>query len=173
MTGLQGAVALAQLPKLDGVLANRRRAGHLLEELIAGTPGLSLPTLPPDSESVYWLFPIDVDTDALGASVGELTAAIAAEGIPASPGYVMPLYLTPALAEGNTYGDSHFPFDSPYTTRSYRDFTEGLCPVAESMGSRMFTVAINENYTDDDVRDIATAITKVATAFAEAAVASR
>jgi perosamine synthetase len=173
MTELQGAVALAQLPKLDGVLANRRRAGHLLEDLLAGTPGLSLPTLPPDSESVYWLFPIDVDTDAIGAPVGELTAAIAAEGIPASPGYVMPLYLTPALAEGNTYGDSHFPFDSPYTTRSYRDYKEGLCPVAESMGGRMFTVAINENYTDDDVRDIAAAITKVATAFAESAVAAR
>jgi dTDP-4-amino-4,6-dideoxygalactose transaminase len=171
MTELQGAVALAQLPKLDGVIANRRRAGHLLEELLADVPGISVPALPENWESVYWLFPINVDTGVLNASVGELTAAIGAEGIPASAGYVMPLYLTPALAEGKTYGDSHFPFDSHYTTRSYTDYTEGLCPVAESMSSRMFTVAINENYTDDDVRDIATAIAKVANAFA--GVASR
>ena len=166
MTELQGAVALAQLPKLDAVIASRRRAAHLLEELLAGVPGISLPALPGNGESVYWLFPVDVDTDALGVSVDELATAIAAEGIPATPGYVMPLYLTPALAEGRTYGDSHFPFDSPYTGRSYRDYREGLCPVAESMGQRMFTVPINENFTDDDVRDIATAIRKVVTALA-------
>jgi dTDP-4-amino-4,6-dideoxygalactose transaminase len=166
MTELQGAVALAQLPKLDGVLASRRHAGHLLEDLLAGVPGISIPILPDGCESVYWLFPITVDTGALQATVGEVAAAISAEGIPVAPGYVMPLYLTPALANGNTYGDSHFPFDSVYTSRSFRDYQPGLCPVAEKMGDQMLTVAINERYTDNDVRDIATAITKVARAFA-------
>jgi len=166
MTELQGAVALAQLAKLDGVIADRRRWGHLLEELLAGVPGISFPRLPEDRESVYWLFPVTVDTDRLGATVGQVTAAISAEGIPVSPGYVMPLYLTPALAEGKTYGDSHFPFDSPYTTRSYTEYKPGLCPVAEDMGRRMFNVPINERFTEQDVRDIADAITNVATAFA-------
>ena len=92
-----------------------------------------------------------------------MTAAISAEGIPVAPGYVMPLYLTPALAEGKTYGDSHFPFDSPYTTRSYTDYRPGLCPVAEAMGDQDVHGAINERYTEHDVRDIADAITKVAT----------
>lgn len=169
MTELQGAVALAQLPKLDGVLAARRRWGHLLAGLVDGVPGISTPALPEGSESVYWLFPVAVDTDRLGATVGQVTAAISAEGIPASPGYVTPLYLTPVLAEGKTYGDSHFPFDSPYTTRNYRDYRSGLCPVAEGMNERMFTVPINERYTEQDVRDIAAAIAKVATAFADGA----
>jgi dTDP-4-amino-4,6-dideoxygalactose transaminase len=166
MTELQGAVALAQLPKLDGVIADRRRWGRLLAELIDGAPGISFPVLSEGSESSYWLFPVAVDSEHLGATIGQVTAAIAAEGIPASPGYVTPLYLTPALAEGKTYGDSHFPFDSPYTSRSYRDYRPGLCPVAEVMNDRIFTVPINERYTEQDVRDIAEAITKVATAFA-------
>jgi dTDP-4-amino-4,6-dideoxygalactose transaminase len=166
MTELHGAVALAQLAKLDGVIEDRRRWGHLLEELLADVPGISFPQLPEGRESVYWLFPVSVDPEKLGATVGQMTAAIAAEGIPVAPGYVMPLYLTPALAEGKTYGDSHFPFDSPYTTRSYTEYRPGLCPVAEAMGDRMFTVAINERYTEQDVRDIAEAITKVATVFA-------
>jgi dTDP-4-amino-4,6-dideoxygalactose transaminase len=167
MTELQGAVGGAQLPKLDGVLAARRRAGHLLESLLADLTGLSLPTLPggSESESVYWLFPIDVDTELLGVSVAEFAAAVQAEGIPASPGYVVPMYLTPALSEGKTYGDSHFPFDSPYTTRSYKDFVPGLCPVAESMATRMLTLPINEKFTDDDVRDIADGFAKVVGAF--------
>jgi len=163
MTELQGAVALAQLPKLDGVIAARRRFGHLLEELLTDVPGISLPALPggDTSESVYWLFPINIDTDRLGVSVREFATAVQSEGIPANPGYVMPLYLTPVLAEGKTYGDSHFPFDSPYTTRSYTDYRTGLCPHAESMAERMLTVPINERFTDDDVRDIAAGIAKV------------
>ena len=170
MTELQGAVALAQLPKLDGVLERRRHAGHLLESLLADVPGISFPQLPAGNESVYWLFPITVDPALLGATVGQVCAAISAEGIPVGPGYVMPLYLTPALAEGKTYGDSHFPFGSPYTSRNYTDYGPGLCPVAEGMSDQMFNVAINENYTEDDVRDIATAITKVATALAGATI---
>jgi dTDP-4-amino-4,6-dideoxygalactose transaminase len=167
MTELQGAVGGAQLPKLDGVIAARRHAAHLLESLLEGLPGLSVPVLPggEESESVYWLFPLNVDTERIGVPVSELAAAIQAEGIPASAGYVTPMYLTPALAEGKTYGDSHFPFDSPYTTRSYKAHVPGLCPVAESMATRMMTLPINENFTDDDVRDIATGIAKVVRAL--------
>ncbi len=80
-------------------------------------------------------------------SVREFATAVQSEGIPANPGYVMPLYLTPSLAEGKTYGDSHFPFDSPYTNRSYTDYRTGLCTHAESMAERMITVRINERYT--------------------------
>lgn len=166
MTELQGAVALAQLGKLDGVIADRQRAGHLLTELLAGVPGISIPSLPENSASVFWLYPINFDSDVLGASVQDIAKAISAEGVGVNPGYVMPLYLTPAMTEANTFGDSHFPFDSAYTTRSYKDYREGLCPNSESMKQRMATLAINERYTEDDVRDIATAIRKVATAFA-------
>jgi dTDP-4-amino-4,6-dideoxygalactose transaminase len=166
MTELQGAVALAQLGKLDGVIADRQRAGTQLTELLADTPGISIPALPQNSASVFWLYPVNIDTAALGVSVQDFAAAVGAEGVGANPGYVTPLYLTPALAEGNTFGDSHFPFDSPYTSRSYTDFREGLCPNAEAMKSRMVTLAINERYFEDDVRDIATAIRKVATSFA-------
>lgn len=169
MTELQGAVALAQLPKLDGVLESRRAAGHLLETLLEEVPGVSLPSLQEKSESVYWLFPINVDTDHLNCSNSEFAAAISAEGVPASAGYVTPLYLTPALSEGNTYGSSHFPFDSPYTSRSFREYVSGLCPVAEGMKQQMITVPINERFTEQDVQDIAAAISKVANAFATVA----
>jgi dTDP-4-amino-4,6-dideoxygalactose transaminase len=166
MTEMQGAIAQAQLTKLDSVIANRRKAGHLLEALIADIPHLRVPQLPGDGESVYWLFPVHVDVAGLGISVAEFADIVRAEGIPISPGYVKPMYLVPALAEGKTYGDSHFPFDSPYTTRSYKEYKPGLCPVAERMSEEMFTLAINENYTEQDVKDISEALHKVVAALA-------
>jgi dTDP-4-amino-4,6-dideoxygalactose transaminase len=166
MTELQAAVALAQLAKLDEVIARRQRAGRLLAELLGGLPGISVPALPAGSASVYWLFPVNVDATALGVSVAELTVAITAEGIPAHAGYVRPLYLAPALAEGKTYGRSAFPFGSPYTPRRQTDYRPGLCPVAEGMGEAMFTVPINERFAERDVRDIAAAIEKVVCYYA-------
>lgn len=166
MTELQAAVALAQLAKLDWVIDRRQWAGGLLTELIQDLPALSTPDLPPKSSGVYWLYPINVDSDRLGITVVELAEAIAAEGIPASAGYVEPMYLVPALTEGKTYGKSGFPFDSPYTTRKYTDYQRGLCPVSERMQAQMFKVPINEKFTEQDVRDIAAGIRKVVTWFA-------
>jgi dTDP-4-amino-4,6-dideoxygalactose transaminase len=166
MTELQAAVALAQLAKLDGVIARRQGAGRRLADLLRGLPGITVPALPEGSASVYWLFPVNVDAAALGVSVAELSAAIVAEGIPAQAGYVRPLYLAPALAEGKTYGRSAFPFDSPYTTRRHTDYRPGLCPVAEGMSEAMFTVPINERFTEHDVRDVAAAIEKVVCHYA-------
>ena len=70
-----------------------------------------------------------------------------AEGIPASPGYVKPMHLVPALREGRTYGTSGFPFNSPYTSRTIAEYAPGLCPVAEAMSDRMLSVPINEKFT--------------------------
>lgn len=169
MTELQAAVALAQLAKLDSVIARRQSAGKLLTRLLDGLPGVEIPPLPERSESSFWLFPIKVNPDVLGVSVAELVASILAEGISASAGYVKPMHLTPALAEGNTYGKSGFPFNSPYTTRRCSDYREGLCPVAEGMGSAMMTVPINERFIGQDVHDIAAGIEKVVRHYARAA----
>lgn len=166
MTELQGAVSLAQLPKLDGVIAARQRWGNALTERIADWPGVSMPELPPSSASTFWLFPINVDPEVAG-NVSELAAALNAEGIGGSAGYVTPMYLNPVLTEGRTYGTSHFPFDSPYTSRRFQDYTLNLCPVAESMKQRAITLAINERYTQRDVDDIAQAVNKVFAAFAK------
>ena len=47
MTDLQGAVARAQLAKLDGVVARRQASAARLTELLADLPGLTLPAALP------------------------------------------------------------------------------------------------------------------------------
>src|SRR5690606_15180946 len=58
MTELQGAVALAQLAKLDGVVEARRAVAAAWSDALAGLPGLSLPGDPDGGRHAFWKYPI-------------------------------------------------------------------------------------------------------------------
>lgn len=151
MTELQAAVARAQLSKLDDVIADRRRMAHRLQDAIGGLRGLRIEASP---GAAFWLYPIVADPDVLsGRRFAEL---LVAEGIPAAAGYLQrPIYRTPVFAEHRTYGASGFPI-------AERDYPTGLCPNAEQLiENTLVVLQWNENYTDDDVDDIAAAILKV------------
>lgn len=166
MTELQGAVALAQLRKVDGVVAARREVAARLDACLSDLPGLRPPRARGGDRVTYWLYPVHYDAAALGIGVDEFCRALSAEGVPAAPGYVAPMYQAPVLRELRTYGASGFPFNSPYTTRTGAEYREALCPVAEAMATRMFRINICETLTDADIRDIDGALTKVATHYA-------
>ncbi len=154
MTELQAAVARAQLPKLAGIVGDRRARAQQLTEAIADLPGLR----PAPSEGTsYWQFPIFVDPEQAGGDGHPYAKVLGAEGIGASAGYIQrPLYLTPMLAEAKTYGDSGFPL-----TEARSRYVRGLCPVTESLiDGRLLVISWNENYTEADVDDIAAALRK-------------
>jgi dTDP-4-amino-4,6-dideoxygalactose transaminase len=154
MTELQAAVARAQLPKLDGIVGDRRDRARQLTEAIADLPGLR----PAPSEGTsYWQFPLFIDPETAGGDGHPYAEILGAEGIPSSPGYIQrPLYLTPALAEAKTYGDSGFPL-----TEARHRYAPGLCPTTEALiGGRLLVIGWNENYTESDVDDIAAALRK-------------
>src|SRR5262245_56522798 len=54
MTDLQGAVARAQLTKLEGVVVRRRMSAAQLTQRLLDLPGLTLPEPLPDAAHVYW-----------------------------------------------------------------------------------------------------------------------
>ncbi len=66
-----------------------------------------------------------------------------------------------ALLEQRTFGNSHHPFDSPAASRKI-DYGPGQCPNAERMMQEIVATGLNEFYSEDDIRDMATAIRKVA-----------
>ena len=161
MTELVAAVARAQLHKLRGVVDRRRDAALKFTELVGDLPGVSLPADP--ASATYWMLPVVLDPELAGGDNQAWTAALRAEGILCGPGYIpRPLHLTDALTHRRTYGVSAFPIADVH-------YGPGLCPVAERMvDSTLFTLAWNENYTDDDVTDIATAVRKVHTGLGDA-----
>ncbi|MET9021312.1 DegT/DnrJ/EryC1/StrS family aminotransferase [Actinopolymorpha sp. NPDC004070] len=164
MTELQAAVARAQLPKLAGVVADRRAGAQRLSTALSGLAGLATP---PDEGGVsYWQYPLVVDPGQAGGTCHDYGKALAAEGIPANGGYLTrPVYRTPVLTERRTYGRSGFPLHSP-PARVEPTYDVGLCPQAELLiGERLLVVSWNERYTDADVDDIARAVRKVHRAF--------
>ncbi len=168
MTELQGAVALAQLGKVDGVIERRRAVAARLDACVSDLPGLHPPRPRAGDRTTYWLYPLHYDADALGVPLRDVCTALTAEGIPAAAGYVPPVYHAPVLRELRTYGTSGFPFGSPYTSRSGAEYRDALCPIAEAMSDRMLHLAVNERFTDADVDDIDRALTKVVTHYARA-----
>ncbi len=93
MTEFQSAILRTQLKRLPGQSARRTANAAVLRELLQGIPGIALPSLDPRiTAHAYHLFTFRYDPEAFGGrSYVDFIAALGAEGIPCSDGYV-PLY---------------------------------------------------------------------------------
>jgi perosamine synthetase len=159
MTELQGAVGVAQAEKVQAVVDRRHHLGDLISTLIRGQEGITAAPVTPGGRHTYWLYPMRVDA----VPAAEFARALTAEGVPAGAGYIQqPIYMcAEALANKVTFGTSHVPFIPAFTDRTI-EYGPGLCPRTEEALAHMVTIGINENFSDEDVHDIARAIRKVA-----------
>ncbi len=159
MTELHGAVALAQLKKVKGVVERRAKLGDHLSELIGDIEGIKPAPKTPGGEHSYWLYPLRVEK----WSAADFAKALSAEGIGAGAGYIgKPIFLcAESLYSKKVYGSSGCPFDCKYTTGVY-DYNEDTCPHTVEVLNHMVTFGLNENYSESDIDDIAKAIRKVA-----------
>jgi perosamine synthetase len=162
MTELQGAVALEQLKKLNGIVERRQRNAHRLNQLIAGLEGAHPPHIIKGATHVYWLYPLFLSPEKLKVAPKQFAEALRAEGVP----FVWPrsseelVYTRPALMQKKVFGDSKCPWDCRMYGRK-RDYGPGLCPIAESTLPHVLTVTMHECLTYDDIDDMAEAIIKV------------
>jgi hypothetical protein len=80
---------------------------------------------------------------------------------------VEPIYLCmDALAARRTFGTSGYPLDGTHGGRQI-EYVKGLCPRAERALDQMVGMTIHENFTDEDILDIAAGVRKVALGLAE------
>jgi perosamine synthetase len=162
MSELAGAVAWAQLKKVQATVERRRARAGELSELISGLEGVVAPNVPADTNPAYWLYMLRI-TESAGVSAQDFGAALVAEGVPAWVRYIVdPLYLSPIFTTPQTYGTSGYPFSQ----FAHQTFARGLCPQAERALSQVIAIHWNENYTVEQVAEIGTAIRKVAYYFA-------
>lgn len=161
ITELQGAVALAQLRKLDGIVARRRAYAQGLTEALSGVEGISLPKPTPGCEPSWWFYMIRVQPDVLGVDADEFAKALSLEGVPAGAHYIgQPIYEYPIFANHSAFErGSH-----PYVERTY---ARGLCPNAEQILLTCVILRVNEAFTETDMRETAHAVRRVAKWFAE------
>ncbi len=161
MTELQGAVALAQLARVDDITTTRNRLGTRLNELLQSVPGVTPQAIPPGCRHTYFLYLFDLDLARLGCTAREFATALAAEGIPNEPHQITggrPVYLYDIFQKRSAFPGSTQPF-------GMREYRRGDCPVAEDAFNHWIMMNIYEHYRDSDIEEIAFGIGKVARHF--------
>jgi perosamine synthetase len=113
-TDVQAAIGLAQLEKLDRILALRQAAAERYGELLAELDGVEAPfAFDTEHRRSWFVYVVKLDTDVDRAAVMD---ALRREGVSTAE-YVPCIHLQPYMQE--RYG-----------------FAQGLCPVAEDASSR-------------------------------------
>ena len=157
MTELVGAVGLAQLPKLQQVVARRRELAALLTEQVARIDGVSPLPVTPGAISSYWTYPLLIN----GGNAVAVADRMRVHRVWASGGYIgKPMYLcSESLAAKKTFGTSQWPFtcNEPEITYEYK---AGLCPKAEAGLDRLLTLPLDESWTSERVARAAEVLAK-------------
>ncbi len=160
MTDLQGAVARAQLAKLEGVVARRQQAAAALTGRFSDLPGLTLPAPRADATHVYWKYPLIVDPAVVDGGADALGAALKAAGVFCAPRYIQkPAFQCQLFTERKTYGKSRCPWSCrerdgggavTYDAADYPGTTQGL--------ERVVVLPWSEFYGDEHVDFLAAAV---------------
>jgi dTDP-4-amino-4,6-dideoxygalactose transaminase len=164
MNELTGAVAVAQMHKVKGVVERRRKAAEAITRGIADAPGINLPVVREGCKHSWWLYPITIDQSVLKTDPVTFGQTLSKEGIPASVGYIgKPIYMSPIFLDTVTYGDSGCPFTCHHANK--REYKESDCPNTLEILKNIIIIPVNEFFTDKDVNDIVTGVQKVARHF--------
>jgi perosamine synthetase len=167
MSELQGAVALAQLDKLESSVAQRRASAARLSARLRDLEGLTCPRPPVDGVHSFWKYPLLVDARIGGPCwlAGQLGSA----GIASAPRYIQkPAFACAVIRERKTFGGSGFPF-SLASSRAL-DYAPERYPGTFALLARILVLPWNERMLDVHVDYIAARIrTAYAALTAEAA----
>ena len=165
MSELCGAVARAQLRKVDWICGRRNRMGKLLTRLIADVPGVLPPGITPGAESSNWYYMMRVDEKTLGVSRDDFLKALQAEGVPAGM-YLRRVDQYPLFRNMSIYPPQKDGFVAPYDLPVYKPgrirYRRSDCPNVDLVLRTALIVPMCEFYSDRDIRETAAAIRKVA-----------
>jgi perosamine synthetase len=135
MSNLQGAVGLAQVERIEQLVAARRRVAGAYRERLEPINGVTLPPEVADTERAHWMIGMLVG-DELGCSRDDLRRRLAAVGIETRTFFV-PLHMQPAYLEDN----------------AGRRF-----PVAEDLGRRGLYLPSAPTLTNEEIDRVSAAI---------------
>lgn len=107
MTNIQAALGLAQLERVEELLAVKRRSASAYASGLAGIAGLQLPTEMAWARSNYWMFAVVVDADS-GLTGDSFSAALKTRGIDTRP-FFLGMHEQPALRRLGLFADEHYP----------------------------------------------------------------
>ncbi len=100
MTNIQAALGLAQLERIDDMIAIRRRNARHYNRRLAEAPGLTLPPEKEWAKNVYWMYSVVVEDD-FGMDRDEIRAKLRSAGIDTRP-FFYPVHTLPMYNTGQS-----------------------------------------------------------------------
>jgi dTDP-4-amino-4,6-dideoxygalactose transaminase len=154
---LQGAVAVAQLEKLQSVVDRRIARATQLTALIAELPGIKAPKTKSETVHTYWKYCLNVDGTVIqGGSVG-LAKLLKDRGIACAPRYIQkPAFMCEVFQKRRTFGSSQYPFN--LARPEALDYSPARFPLTYKALEQVLVLPWNELYTNEHVNYIADAI---------------
>lgn len=157
MSELAGAVALAQLPKLNGVVESRVRTAEALTSALRGLPGIETPRVTDGGVHTFWKYCLRVDENVIEGGSPALGAKLKERGIASAPRYIQkPAFRCQVFAEQVTFGDSHWPFT--LARPEAVDYSDANFPGTFDALRNVLVLPWNEKYTQEHVDYIAEAV---------------
>ena len=157
LSELQGAVAVAQLEKLEGVVRSRISAAEKLTRMLAGLPGIETPKVNPKSVHTYWKYCLRVDGQQITDGAVGLGRLLKERGIASAPRYIQkPAFMCEVFQKQQTLGDSHFPFT--LARPEAIDYDRSRFPGTFEGLEGVLVLPWNERYTDEHLVCIAAAV---------------
>lgn len=163
---LQSAVAVAQLPKLAGVVAARTATAARMDKLLDGTPGVSVPYRTPNSEHTFWKYSVLVDPAVIPGGPPALAKELKLANILSAPRYIQkPAFRCEVFRDQRTFGKSRWPFT--LATAEAVDYSAERFPGTFEYLDRVLVLPWNEKYTDDHLNFLASSVYHAATKLAK------
>ncbi len=162
LSELQSACAVGQLPKLPGVVKARVDAAARMDQLLEGTPGVSVPHRTPNSTHTFWKYPLLVDPAIIPGGPPALAKELKLANILSAPRYIQkPAFRCEVFREQRTFGKSRWPFT--LATADAVDYSAERFPGTFEYLDRVLVLPWNEKYTADHLNFLAASIYQAAT----------
>jgi dTDP-4-amino-4,6-dideoxygalactose transaminase len=157
LSELQGAVANAQLDKLESGIATRVEMADLLTRELVGVPGITTPRVRESDVATFWRYPLLVDGSVVPGGPAALAAALRVGGIASAPRYIQkPAFACRVFTEQRTFGSSRWPFT--VARPEAVDHDPARFPGTFAYLDSVLVLPWNERYEEDHVRRLAEAV---------------
>lgn len=144
MNDITGAIGLSRFQRLEDETNKRRAVADKYDQLFADVDAVETPTRTEGGDSAWHLYSLKLNLDKVTCSRDEFIKALIAEGVPSAVHYPKSLTDQPAFADHVT--------DHP--------------PVARKLATRVFSIPMHHELTDEQIKQVVDAVSKVAEAFA-------
>jgi perosamine synthetase len=161
MSELQGAVALAQVRKLEDGVEKRIANAELLTKLIEDVPGVAAPVADATNVHSYWRYCLRIDDDVISGGAPAFGQALREYDVASAPRYIKkPAFECAVFRDQRTFGESRFPFT--LARPEAVDYSVERYPGAYAALAHFLVLPWNERYEERHVRYLAECIAEAA-----------